>query len=140
MAGARMRRVDGAMREVLSDTIATELQDPRVGFVTVTGVRTSPDLRHARVFVSVLGDDAAREASLDGLRSAHGFLQGRVAQALRLKHTPTLAFQYDESIDHGMRISELLDEVAPPAGSPSSSDATSSEPVDGSEAPGARDE
>ncbi len=140
MAGARMRRVDEAMREVLSDTIATEMQDPRVGFVTVTGVRTSPDLRHARVFVSVLGDDEAREASLEGLRSAHGFLQGRVAQALRLKHTPTLAFHYDESVDRGMRISELLDEVAPPAGPHSRLRADSSEPIDASEAAGARDE
>jgi ribosome-binding factor A len=140
MAGARMRRVDEAMREVLSDTIATEMQDPRVGFVTVTGVRTSPDLRHARVYVSVLGDDEAREASLEGLRSAHGFLQGRVAQALRLKHTPTLAFHYDESVDRGMRISELLDEVAPPSGPPARRRANSSEPVDGSEAAGALDE
>ena len=76
-----------------------------MGFVTVTGVKTSPDLRHARVFVSVLGDDEARAASLEGLRSAHGFLQARVAQALRLKHTPTLSFDYDDSVDRGMRIS-----------------------------------
>ncbi len=113
MAGARMRRVDEAMREVLSDVIAKELQDPRVGFVTVTGVRTSPDLRHARVYVSVLGDDATREASLEGLQSAHGFLQARVSQALRLKHTPALSFDYDESVDRGMRISELLDREGP---------------------------
>ena len=85
-----MRRVDEAVRAVLSDAIATDLKDPRVGFVTVTGVKTSPDLRHARVYVSVLGDDAAREASLDGLRSAHGFLQRRVAAELTLKHTPAL--------------------------------------------------
>ncbi len=113
MAGARMRRVDEAMREVLSDAIAKELQDPRVGFVTVTGVKTSPDLRHARVYVSVLGDDEARAASLAGLESAQGFLQGRVSHALRLKHTPTLTFGYDESVDRGMRISELLDREAP---------------------------
>jgi ribosome-binding factor A len=104
-----MRRVDEAVRTVLSDAIATDLQDPRVGFVTVTGVKTSPDLRHARVYVSVLGDDHAREASLDGLRSAHGFLQGALASRLKLKHTPTLTFEYDESIDRGMRISRLVD-------------------------------
>ena len=103
-----MRRVDEAVRSVLSEAIATELQDPRVGFVTVTGVQTSPDLRHARVYVSVLGDEPTREASLEGLRSAHGFLQGRVAQQLRLKHTPTLTFDYDESIERGMRITQLL--------------------------------
>jgi ribosome-binding factor A len=103
-----MRRVDEALRAVLSDAITSDLKDPRVGFVTVTGVKTSPDLRHARVYVSVLGDDEAREASLDGLRSAHGFLQRRVADELPLKHTPALNFEYDESVDRGMRISSLL--------------------------------
>jgi ribosome-binding factor A len=105
-----MRRVNEAMREVLSDAIATEIKDPRVGFVTVTGVKTSPDLRHARVYVSVLGDEPTREASLDGLRSAHGFLQHRLASELKLKHTPALTFEYDDTIDKGMRITELLDE------------------------------
>jgi ribosome-binding factor A len=109
MASARMRRVDEAVRAVLSDVVASELKDPRVGFVTVTSVQTSPDLRHARVYVSVLGDEAVREASLDGLRSAHGFLQRRLGQELTLKHTPALSFHYDSSIDHGMRITELLD-------------------------------
>ena len=113
MAGARMRRVDEAMRAVLSDAISKDLQDPRVGFVTVTGVKTSPDLRHARVYVSVLGDDDERAASLEGLQAAHGFLQGRVSHSLRLKHTPALTFDYDESVDRGMRISELLDEAVP---------------------------
>jgi ribosome-binding factor A len=108
-----MRRVDEAMRAVLSDAISKDLQDPRVGFVTVTGVKTSPDLRHARVYVSVLGDDAERAASLEGLQAAHGFLQGRISHSLRLKHTPALTFDYDESVDRGMRISELLDEAVP---------------------------
>jgi ribosome-binding factor A len=109
MHGTRMRRVDEAMRAVLSDAISKDLKDPRVGFVTVTGVKTSPDLRHARVYVSVLGDDQAREASIEGLRSAHGFLQHRIATELSLKHTPALVFEYDESIDRGMRISQLID-------------------------------
>jgi ribosome-binding factor A len=115
MRGSRMRRVDEAMRAVLSDAIAKDLKDPRVGFVTVTGVKTSPDLRHASVYVSVLGDDPQRAESLDGLRSAHGYLQGRVATELKLKHTPTLTFEYDGSIDRGMRISELLDSEIGPA-------------------------
>jgi len=109
MTADRMRRVDEAMREVLSGVITTELKDPRVGFVTVTAVETSPDLRHARVFVSVLGEDAVRRRSLDGLRSAHGYLQKRVASELRLKHTPTLDFVYDDTADRGERISELLE-------------------------------
>lgn len=107
-----MRRVDEALREVLSDTISSDLQDPRVGFVTVTGVKTSPDLRHARVYVSVMGDEAAREESLEGLQSAHGFLQSRMAAALRLKHTPTLTFEYDPSVDRGMKITQLIEELA----------------------------
>jgi ribosome-binding factor A len=108
MRGGRMRRVDEAMRAVLSDAIAKDLKDPRVGFVTVTGVKTSPDLRHARVYVSVLGDEPARSESMDGLRSAHGFLQRRLAGELSLKHTPSLTFEYDDSVDRGMRISGLL--------------------------------
>ena len=103
-----MRRVDEAVRAVLSDAIVTDLKDPRIGFVTVTAVQTSPDLRHARVHVSVLGGEGEREATLEGLRSAHGFLQGRVASELRLKHTPELEFRYDPSIDRGMRIEEIL--------------------------------
>lgn len=105
-----MRRVDEAVRAVLSEAIATDLSDPRVGFVTVTQVKTSPDLRHARVYVSVLGSDAERSQSLEALAAAHGFLQSRLASSLRLKHTPTLTFEYDDSVDRGMRITRLLSE------------------------------
>jgi ribosome-binding factor A len=105
-----MRRVDEAVRAVLSESITQGLKDPRVGFVTVTAVKTSPDLRHATVFVSVLGDEDERDASLVGLRSAHGYLQRRVASELRLKHTPTLTFEVDDSVERGMRISKLLQE------------------------------
>jgi ribosome-binding factor A len=97
------------MREVLSGAITSELKDPRVGFVTVTAVETSPDLRRARVFVSVLGNAGARRRSLAALEHAHGFLQRRVAAELRLKNTPTLAFAYDDSAERGIRIAELLD-------------------------------
>jgi ribosome-binding factor A len=113
MTQGRIRRVDEAVRAVLGDAISKDLQDPRVGFVTVTQVKTSPDLRHARVFVSVLGDEQARADSLEGLRSAHGYLQSRVAAELRLKHTPTLTFEYDDSVDRGMRISALLESLGP---------------------------
>ena len=110
MASDRMRRVDEAMREVLSAAITSEIKDPRVGFVTVTAVDTSPDLRHARVYVSVLGSEKVRRRSMDGLTSAHGYLQRRVAGELRIKHTPTLEFIYDDSTDRGMRIAELIEE------------------------------
>jgi ribosome-binding factor A len=105
-----MRRVNEVIREVLAAAIATDLKDPRIGFVTVTDVDTSPDLRAARVFVSVLGTEAEREDALAGLRSAHGVLQGRIASELRMKRTPTLSFHYDDSIERGIRLSELLDE------------------------------
>jgi ribosome-binding factor A len=111
MSSDRMRRVNEGVRQVLSDAIA-QVKDPRVGFVTVTSVKTSQDLRHATVYVSVLGDPGVRRRTLDGLRSAHGFLQRRVAAELRLKHTPTLDFAYDDSIDRGFRIDELLEREA----------------------------
>jgi ribosome-binding factor A len=110
MTGNRMRRVDEAMREVLSDAITGELKDPRVGFVTVTSVDTAADLRHARVYVSVLGTGAEQRRSLDGLQSAHGFLQRRVADELHLKHTPTLEFVRDETPESAARINRLLEE------------------------------
>jgi ribosome-binding factor A len=114
MTADRMRRVDEAMREILSGAITLELKDPRVGFVTVTAVQTSPDLRHARVFVSVLGNPGEKRRSLAALASAHGYLQRRVASELRLKHTPALDFVYDETADRGRRISDLL-ELGPDA-------------------------
>ena len=104
----RMRRVDEALREVLSDAVTQDLKDPRIGFVTVTDVKTSPDLRHARVYVSVLGDDASRTASIEGLQSAHGVLQRRVASELRLKRTPTLEFVADDTARTAARVEELL--------------------------------
>jgi ribosome-binding factor A len=103
-----MRRVNESIKEILGDAITTELKDPRIGFVTVTEVDTSPDLRAARVYVSVLGAEEERERSLAGLRSAHGFLQGKIASAMRMKRTPTLTFEYDESAERGDRISRLL--------------------------------
>src|SRR3954470_4716535 len=109
MSTARMRRVDVAMRQVLGDALAQDLKDPRIGFVTVTDVKTSPDLRHARVYVSVLGTPDEQEASLEGLRSAHGFLQRRVAGELRLKHTPELEFVLDDTAERAFRLEALLE-------------------------------
>ncbi len=130
MTSGRMRRVDEAIRQVIGGVVAGELKDPRVGFVTVTDVKTSADLSHARVYVSVLADerlgahdsesrggtaaaggDAQREATLEGLRSAHGYIQRRISSELRLKRTPTLDFLYDDTTDRAMRLEELLDEA-----------------------------
>jgi ribosome-binding factor A len=105
----RMRRVNELMREVIGSAISTELEDPRIGFVTVTSVETSPDLRSARVYVSVLGGEAERQASMAGLRSSHGVLQSAIAREMRIKRTPTLSFHYDETPERGVRLSRLLD-------------------------------
>ena len=107
-----MRRVNESLRELLSEAML-ELKDPRIGFVTLTGVETSPDLRHARVFVSVLGSEDERDESLAGLSAAHGVLQARIARELRMKRTPQLAFEYDPTVERGVRMTQLIDELAP---------------------------
>ncbi len=107
-----MRRVNAAVREVLSEAVG-ELKDPRIGFVTVTAVETSADLRHAVVFVSVLGSERKREKTVEGLQAAHGLLQARIARELRMKWTPQLTFEYDPSVERGVRMTQLIDELAP---------------------------
>jgi ribosome-binding factor A len=110
MTSDRMRRVNEAVREVLSDAIKL-LKDPRVGFVTITDVRTSPDLRHAKVYVSVLGPESERAATMDGLASAHGVLQSVVNRELRMKRTPTLEFVYDDTAERADRLERMLAEM-----------------------------
>ena len=109
-----MRRVNESVRAVVAEGVG-ELKDPRIGFVTVTGVETSPDLHRARVFVSVLGSEGKRAKTLAGLAAAHGVLQARVARELRLKRTPQLAFEYDPTVERGVRMTQLIDELAPDA-------------------------
>ena len=106
----RMRRVNESVREVLAEAVG-ELKDPRIGFVTVTGVKTAADLRQATVFVSVLGSERKRAQSLAGLEAAHGVLQAQIARELRLKRTPQLTFQYDPTVEQGVRMSKLIDEL-----------------------------
>ena len=101
-----------AIRQVLSDALPT-LKDPRIGFVTVTGVQATRDLKQATVWVSVLGTEAERERTLAGLRAAHGVLQGRVAHELELRRTPVLTFAYDPSVERGVRLTQMIDELAP---------------------------
>jgi len=113
MAGPRMRRINEVLREVVGAAISSDLSDPRIGFVTVTSVETSADLRTAKVYVSVLGSEEEREETLEGLRSSHGVLQTRIAAETRMKRTPTLSFRYDDTVAKGARISQLLDEESP---------------------------
>ncbi len=105
-----MRRINESLREVLAEAVG-ELKDPRIGFITVTAVETTQDLRHATVFVSVLGSARKREQSLAGLDAAHGVLQRRIADEVRMKRTPQLTFQYDPSVEQGVRMSKLIDEL-----------------------------
>lgn len=106
-----MRRVNESVRAVVADGVR-ELKDPRIGLVTVTGVRVTPDLREATVYVSVLGGERKRRATLAGLQSAHGVLQTRINRELTLKRTPQLTFAYDETVERGVRMSALIDELA----------------------------
>ncbi len=107
-----MRRVNESIRQVLSERLP-ELKDPRIGFVTVTGVVTSRDLRQAIVYVSVLGTERKRDSTLRGLDAAHGVLQSAIAHELKLKRTPQLEFQYDPSVERGVRMTKLIDDLAP---------------------------
>jgi ribosome-binding factor A len=108
----RMRRVNESVRQVLAEAVP-DLKDPRIGLVTVTGVDTAPDLRHATVYVSVLGSARRRRATLLGLEAAHGLLQSHLARQLRLKRTPQLTFEYDPSVERGVHMTRLIDELAP---------------------------
>jgi ribosome-binding factor A len=110
----RMRKVNEALREVVSEGLA-DLKDPRIGFVTVTGVRASSDLRQATVYVSVLGPVRKRVETLAGLESSRAVLQSRVNRELHLKRTPQLTFEYDQTPEEGVRLSKLIDELSPDA-------------------------
>jgi ribosome-binding factor A len=112
MQGRRIDRIEEQFRIELSEIIEREIQDPRIGLTTVTAVKVSPDLRHARIFVTVLGDDAQRKKSLEGLRSAASFVRRSLSKRLHhLRRIPELSFDYDEAVEKGMRIEELLDQI-----------------------------
>jgi ribosome-binding factor A len=106
-----MRRVNESVRAVIAEGIG-DLKDPRIGLVTVTAVVVSPDLGEARVFVSVLGSERKRAETLRGLESAHGVLQAKINRELSLRRTPTLTFAYDESVERGVRMTKLIDDLA----------------------------
>jgi ribosome-binding factor A len=111
--GGRKRRVDEAIRQVLSDAIPN-LKDPRIGFVTVTGVQATKDFAQATVYVSVYGSEAEQRKTLEGLEAAHGVLQAQVARELKLRRTPVLSFAYDPAVERGVRLGKMIDELSPP--------------------------
>lgn len=110
MSSHRLDRVRNLLRQVTSE-ILPQVKDPRVGFVTVTDVEVTADLRHARVYVSVLGDSQARDEALKGLNSARGFIRRELTNQVTLRHIPELSFFLDDSLDRGMRVHELLQEA-----------------------------
>ena len=104
----RLQRVGDLVRAEVSDLMLRGLKDPRIGFASVTEVRVSPDLRHARVYISVLGDDSKVRSALAGLRSASGYIQRELGSRLRLRYTPKLTFIHDESIERAAHMDELF--------------------------------
>jgi ribosome-binding factor A len=109
----RPEQIAETVRQVVAEVLAREVRDPRVGFVTVTAVQVSGDLSHARVQVSVMGDDAEKARALEGLRSAGGFLRTRLTKVLSTRTVPELAFEIDRGLDHATRINELLADIRP---------------------------
>lgn len=106
----RRQRIGDQIKVELADLVRNEVRDPRVGFVTFTEVRMSPDLKYARVYVSILGEQEERDEALAALVRAGGFLRGHIGKRLKLRHVPELRFVLDETLDHSERIDELLDE------------------------------
>jgi len=104
----RAERVAELVKDELSHIIMTELRDPRVGFITITGVKMSPDLRHTKIYFSTLGDKGERERTIAGLKQATGFLRRELGHRLRLRYCPTLSFYFDTSIEYGAHIDQLL--------------------------------
>ncbi|WP_449540051.1 30S ribosome-binding factor RbfA [Ferdinandcohnia sp. Marseille-Q9671] len=107
----RPNRVGEQMKKELGDIIGRKIKDPRIGFVTVTDVQVTGDLQQAKVFISVLGDEEQRQNTLKGLAKAKGFIRSEIGQRIRLRKTPEILFEFDESIDYGNRIETLLHEI-----------------------------
>jgi len=111
MAKIRVGRVGEQIKKELSVIIQTELKDPRIGFITVTGVEVTNDLSQATVYLSVLGSDEQKEATLNALAKGTGFIRSELGKRIRLRHTPVLQFKFDSSIEYGSRIESLLEQI-----------------------------
>jgi ribosome-binding factor A len=114
----RAEKVGDQIREVVSEILLRELKDPRIGFVTITKVAVSDDLRQARVYYSVFGGEQEKEASYEGLESATGYIKREIGRRMRLKYMPEITFFFDDSLEYGERIEELLQSVKAPAEEP----------------------
>ena len=110
----RVERVTEFIRREASEIIQRQLKDPRIGFVTITRVEMTPDLRQAKIYVSVYGDGQEKEKSIKGLKSARGFIQGEIGRRARLRHTPEIFFRLDESLEKGAQVLKKMNEISPP--------------------------
>lgn len=111
MMSHRAHRVGEQMKKELSDIIGRKIKDPRIGFVTVTGVEVTGDLQQATVFISVLGDEDQKENTLKGLAKAKGFIRSEIGNRIHLRKTPEILFEWDESVAYGNRINSLLHQL-----------------------------
>lgn len=123
MSSRRLLKAGEAIREVVASSILTELRDPRVRDVTVVGVKVSPDMREAKVSVSVMGDEAQQQLSLRGLQNAAGFLQSKIASRIDTRHTPRLQFVIDKGVQHSLLVGEILEKIKQEKASDSKEDA-----------------
>jgi len=111
MANKRAVRVGELLKEEISQIVLREMKDPRIGFVSVTDVEVSGDLRHAKVFISVYGSDQEKKETLEGLQQAQGFVRKLVGERIKIHHTPEIIFRYDDSIENGVHISEIIKDL-----------------------------
>jgi ribosome-binding factor A len=111
MTNKRAIRVGELLKEEISQIVLREMKDPRIGFVSVTDVEVSGDLRHAKVFISVYGSDKEKEETLEGLQQAQGFVRKLVGERIKIHHTPEIIFRYDDSIENGVHISEIIKDL-----------------------------
>lgn len=111
MSSRRISRVEEILKHEISEIIQKDLKDPRIGFVTITSLDLSADLKHLKIYLSILGSDEEKRESLKGLSSAKGFIRSEIGKRVRLKFLPEISLEIDKSIDEGMRISELLDRI-----------------------------
>lgn len=111
MTYQRAQRVAEQIKHETAEIIRNELKDPRLGFVTVTTVEVSNDLRHVKIFISVLGDEQSKQQSMTALNNAAGFVRKELGQRVKLRYTPEVLFRLDASIEHGVKIQKLLNEM-----------------------------
>jgi ribosome-binding factor A len=112
VSGRRIERLGREISKGVAEILQQEISDPRLGFVSVVGSKVSPDLKHARVFVSVMGDDKKKKLTMKGLKHAAGYIRRGLADRLCIRECPEIVFSLDDSIDKAFRISKLLDEVS----------------------------